>query len=536
VEAAVARPRLSGLLILVAVAVLCGRILSVLRVYEPNLFRSDRQMAAAEVLPLGAGSPLEIAGAFIAGQETWGRTYSADPRPLWPRTRPEPMPTFSSNDRARWATVRALVDEGTYVIGRRDPTKASPQNRYGDEGIIFRDGWQTIDVVLNPTTQEFYSSKPPLLPTLVAGEYWLLQKLFGWTLEDQPFAVVRVVLLTVNVLPFFLYLLLLAHILERYGSTEWGRYYVLAAAAFGTLLTPFALTLNNHSVAAFSVLFALYPALRIWREREDGCARSYWFALAGLFAGFAACNELPALAFTALLFLVLLVRAPRRTLVWFLPALAVPVAAFFLTNYLALGQLRPVQSEFGGAWYDYPGSHWHTEPGKVRRGIDFAGQKESRATYAFHLLLGHHGLFSLTPVFLLALVAMGLALIARRPDGRSAWPPLLRGRVSRGPQTGLLLVSGMTLGLTVIVVGFYLVETSNYGGWSAGPRWLMWLTPLWLITTVPVVDRMASCRWGRGLSYLLLGLSVMAASYPAWNPWRQPWIYNFMEARGWINY
>jgi hypothetical protein len=521
-EASASRQRVYGIFILVAVAVLCGRVLAVLRVYEPNLFRDDRRVAAAELLPLTATNPFELTGAWLAGQETWGRTYSADPRPLWPRARPEPMPTFSSNDRARWATIRALVDDGTYVIGRRDSKRASAQNRYGDEGIIFQDGWQTIDVVLNPATQEFYSSKPPLLPTLVAGEYWLLKKLFGWTLDEDPFAVVRTVLLTVNVVPFFVYLLLLARLLERYGNTEWGRFYVLAAAAFGTLLTPFALTLNNHSIASYCVLFALYPALRIWRESEDGCARGYWFVLAGLFAGFSACNELPALAFTALLSLTLLVRAPRRTLVWFLPALAVPVAGFFLTNYLALGQLRPVQSEFGGAWYDYPGSHWHTEPGKVRRGIDFAGQKESKATYAFHLLLGHHGLFSLTPVFLLSIAGMALAL--------------LRGRVNAGPRSGPLLVAGMTLVLTVVVVAFYIVETNNYGGWSSGPRWLMWLTPLWLLTMVPVVDQLAACRWGRGLGYVLLAASVLAASYPAWNPWRQPWIYNFMEARGWINY
>ncbi len=31
------------------------------------------------------------------------------------------MPTFGSNDRSRWATVRALVDNGTYEIGYRDP-------------------------------------------------------------------------------------------------------------------------------------------------------------------------------------------------------------------------------------------------------------------------------------------------------------------------------------------------------------------------------------------------------------------------------
>ena len=42
----------------------------------------------------------------------------------WPTERPAKMPTFSSNDRSRWATIRALVENGTFVIGKRiqDPT------------------------------------------------------------------------------------------------------------------------------------------------------------------------------------------------------------------------------------------------------------------------------------------------------------------------------------------------------------------------------------------------------------------------------
>src|SRR5215212_6565160 len=79
-----------GLLIAIAVAIACGRIVSVQRVYEPA-FHKD---LAKEV----------------------------DRRPLWPKARPDPMPMFGSNDRARWATIRALVHDGTYVVGRRDGT------------------------------------------------------------------------------------------------------------------------------------------------------------------------------------------------------------------------------------------------------------------------------------------------------------------------------------------------------------------------------------------------------------------------------
>lgn len=438
----------------------------------------------------------------------------------WPKETPQPMPTFSSNDRSRWCTVRALVDEGTYVIGRRDAGQSSAVNKYGDEGIVFEDGWQTVDKVLKPSTQEFYSSKPPLLATLVAGEYWLLKHVFGLDIVQNRFVVIPVILLTINVVPMAAALWLLARLAERFGATDWGRLYVVAAGCFGTILIPFALTFNNHTLAACAVTFALYPAVGIW---ADGARQPWLFAVAGFFAGFAATNELPALAFVALLGLGLLVAAPTRTLFCYAPAAAVPLAALVLTNYLALGEFTPAYDKFGTEWYEYEGSHWKFDPAKPKSGIDWAWQKESRAVYAFHVLLGHHGLFSLSPIHFLAFFGVGIFLAYRNDNGAAPrWIGLL------------------TLGLTTIVLGFYLgwvpPRQRNYGGWTAGPRWLLWLTPLWLVCMLPAADRLAASRWGRGVAYAFLSVSVLSASYPAWNPWRHPWLYRWMEAAGRINY
>ncbi len=494
------RRQLATLLIVVAAGMALGRILNAELLYEPSLHRQS-------------GDPAH-----------WGRA--------WPKERPEPMPTFSSNDRSRWSTVRALVDEGTYVIGRRDPAKAGPDNKYGDEGIVFEDGWKTVDKVMIPETREFYSSKPPLLPTLMAGEYWLLKNTAGWSITERPFPVVRVIVLTFNWLPWVAYLALLWWLVERFGATDWGRLYVLAAGCFATLMTPFLISINNHTVAACSAIAALCFAARIFL----GEARGPWlFALAGLFAGFTAANELPAAAFLAGLGLGLLWRFPRPTLLFFAPAALLPVAALLLTNYLALGELAPAYSKFGGPAYTYEGSHWAAPPRPVKPGIDWAALKETRAEYAFHVLLGHHGVFSLSPIYFLAIAGMFWGL--KRLASRGREPRLeaaLRGLTPRARLWAWF--AGLTLLLSAVVVGFYLVRTSNYGGWTAGPRWLMWLTPFWLLTMLPVADRLGATRWGRGLAYLLLGLSVLSASYPAWNPWRHPWIYTWMDSQGWIPY
>jgi hypothetical protein len=490
------------LLIAVAVGTAAGHVLTVERVYEPNLTRAP-------------------------GEES-------NPYPPWPTKRPLPTPLLRSNDRSRWCTIRALVDEGTYVIGRRDQARITPDNKYGDSGIVFEDGWFSVDRVLRPDSQEFYSSKPPFLPTLLAGEYWLLKHAFGWSLAGESpsrWWVVRVILLTVNVLPLAIYLLLLDRIAGRLGATDWGRLFVLVTACFGTFVTSFMGALNNHTLATCTLVFALAPALRalFGGPEED---RGWRYAVAGFFAAFTACNDLPAAAFAAALTGVMLLHDPRKALLWFVPAAAVPVAGFFLCNYLAIGQLRPAYSELGGPWYEYPGSNFNpnAEPA-LRRGVDWAREKESVSTYVFHTVLGHHGIFSLTPVWLLSLAGLITWLRSRPtdapPDGpRRRWDPDARW----GERRTLAL---LTLLVSVVVIGFYLVlAPRNYGGWTLGPRWLMWLTPLWLLVLLPVADRIGCYRAGRLAGMILLGISVMAAVVPAGSPWHHPWLYTVLEQIG----
>jgi hypothetical protein len=460
-------------------------------------------------------------------------------------------PTQGDNDRSRWDTVRALVDHGTYVIGHRDrrpvaPSAAAPlaatdplqaltlaaaaqkARLDGDTGISSEEGWRSIDKVLQPGTDDFYSSKPPLFSTLVAGLYWLLKHLLGWSIADNTWEVVLTILLLVNGLPFLIYLVLLARLTERFGSGDWGRLYVVTAAGFATLVTPFLTTLNNHTVATFALVFALYPAVQIWRAREEGVpAPAYRFVLAGFFAGLTACFELPAAAFTAALGLVLVVRAPTRTLALFVPAAAVPVAAFLVTNYVALGQLRPAYSEFGGPWYEYEGSHWSFP--ELKTGIDYARNIEGRGEYAFHVLIGHHGWFSLTPMWFFAVAGMIAGLAAARRPGSVEEAP--------GPRPGApAFVYPLTLGVSVVVIGFYLVKSDNYGGWTNGLRWLMWLSPLWLLCMLPALDWLARRLWGRWLGYLFLAVSALTVSFAAWSPWRHPWLYRLLEWQGLMPY
>lgn len=461
-----------------------------------------------------------------------------DPRRDWPPVRPDPTPMFGSNDKSRWATVRALVDDGTYVIGRRVYPDGGNPKVFAPEGIVSEDQYKSLDIILRPlegaepgkpAVREFYSTKPPLFATLLAGEYWLLKKALGWSIVADRWLVVPTILLTVNVIPFAVYLVLLARLIEAIGKTDFGRLLAFTTACFGTFLLTFSGALNNHLPAAFCVLFAVYPIMRAMFDGRDMTPRAY--VCCGFFAAFAATFDLPALAFLAALGVPLLVSRPRNTLLFFLPGALVPVLGYFATNYAAIGELMPAYEKFGGEWYNFAGSHWSKRGTPLGKGIDF--NDEPTTVYAFHLLFGHHGWFSLTPVFLLAvggLVGLGI---------RSAAD--VRNLVRRaGPGTGWTppLFAAMTLVVSAVVFGFYLTRTQsyNYGGFTSGPRWLFWLIPLWLPAVPVAADRLAGSRWGRGLCAILLGFSVLSVFYPAWNPWRPPWLLQLMEFEGWVRY
>jgi hypothetical protein len=492
-------------------------------------------------------------------------------------------PFLSGNDRSRWDTVRALVEHGTYSI---------------DE-IVHQPGWDTIDMVQHRDRQgrlRLYSSKPPLFATLMAGPYWVVHKLTGATLGTHPYEIGRGMILVLNVLPMLLYLWVVGRLAERFGATDWGRLFVVAAAAFGTFLTTFVVVINNHLPAAVCVAAALALAARIVL---DGDQRPWVSALCGLMAAFAVVNELPALAFFALVAAVLLWRTPRPALLGFVPAAVLVAAAYLGTNYLAHDSLRPpyahrqdgaklfeaesslaaaldqgrlpdeLRAAFAGHdlplggeievepdvagkrwvlldrpagqkyavvaegnvlavrawdnWYDYTferggrkiESYWKRPENrsKIDRG------EADRGVYAFHVLVGHHGIFSLTPLWLLA------------PVGLSIWA-FSGSREQKLSAAGILLVS-------VVCVAFFLLrplQDRNYGGMTSGFRWVFWLAPLWLVAILPAADWLAKRRPSRGVGLVLLALSALSASYPTWNPWTQPWLTNLWVYLRWADF
>jgi hypothetical protein len=319
-------------------------------------------------------------------------------------------------------------------------------------------------------------------------------------------------LLVTNLLPLALYYWLLVGLIERWGQTDWGKILAVAAASWGTYLTTFVVTLNNHLPAAICTLIALHVFISIWYDDER---RARYFFIAGLAAALAAANELPALSLVGLLGLALLWKDWWRTLCFGLPPVVLVAAAFFGTNFVAHDTWIPpyAQRDPDNNWYDYEGSHWRPEN---RTGIDRG--EPSRPIYAAHSLVGHHGVFSLTPMWCLSMVGI---LLLMRGDRETSMPALAIGIAV----------------LSIVCMTFYLLRPEidrKYGGVCSGFRWMFWFTPLWLFTMLPALDGMADFRARRCLAYSCLAVSVFSASYPSANPWQHPWPYEVLQYVGWI--
>lgn len=496
------RRAIYGMLIAVALGNAVGRILAVNSVDNVRLekYVVDRAVSDKKTALEAEGLTGDALTAALA-------EYTAEVQVK----RRQQRPFLSGNDRSRWCTVRALVEHGTYAIDQ----------------VIQEPTWDTIDMVKHDDQGraayaadqgKLYSSKPPLFATLMAGEYWLIHKLTGHTLGTHPYEIGRFMLISINVSALAVLLVLLAAAAERFGMTDYGRIFMVAGGAFGTLLTTFAVAINNHLIAAASAMCCLAACFPICYDDR----REWWrFALVGFFAAFTAANELPALAFFGLLGLAFLIRWPRETLLAATPAALLVGAAFFGTNYAAHGTLViPYgQRDAENNWYDYK----YTREGRVRQ--SYWSQRETRSKvdqgeddpkiYALHALAGHHGVFSLTPIWLLTIP--GLALLAREEYGRK-W------------------LAAFIAALSLICIAFILslpVNDRNYGGTSSGFRWVFWLAPLWLIGLLPAADWCAATRTRRTLAGVLLALSAISVSYPTWNPWTHPWLMNFFAYLGW---
>ena len=151
----------------------------------------------------------------------------------------------------------------------------------------------------------------------------------------------------------------------------------------------------------------------------------------------------------------------------------------------------------------------------MRRGVDQG--EPSKLVYLSQMTFGHHGLFSLTPLWLLVPIGLVVGVMRGSPESRR-------------------LVLAITVA-SVVCFLFYLnrpLIDRNYGGVSVCFRWLLWFAPLWLVVATPVMAWFETTSIRRGTLYAMLALSVFSMSASLESPWQSPWIYRFWQFLGWL--
>ena len=452
------------------------------------------------------------------------------------------------NDRSRLASVDSLVERGTWIIDR---------SRFHQEP---GSDYQIIDKV--QIGDHFYSSKPPVLPFLMAGEYWILHNIFGYDFDDSEDRGFLIWMLTFTFTGIpFLWIAVLFRVAARWFVDDpVTRLVGLFIILFCNEHLGFAETINNHVPAASLLFTSMVLALGLVHGKLP--PKPWLFAATGLFAGLLPTVDLPGSFFCVPLWLYLMWAFPWKTIIWFTIGAVPPLALNFTLMYIISGSIIPfyLRKEL----YDYTGgSYWN-----LKRCMDAAGEYESKHAYFFHLSVGRKGLFSLYPVLLLSIghfffvtskmrwntnrIALAVFAVFLPIYGWGAWeynqdsnlpfyttlvyyflfalaPVVIvtllvrASQQSSGEDKPELPLETVAMGLlTFAWMLFYTFKTDNYGGSATGYRWFMFFTPALQFFGLFSLRRMT-----RGWQWALVCFLVAIAFYSGWQATVRPWSYNY---------
>ena len=454
--------------------------------------------------------------------------------------------TRIDNDKSRMASVDSLVNRGTWVIEESRFYKTdTPAGTIIDKVFI---------------NDHFYSSKPPVMPFLMAGEYWILHRI-GLDFDDDKDTqfLVWILTFTFTGIPFLLIGVFFKWSSRWFIRDPLMRLVGLFIILFCNELLGFAQTVNNHVPAASLFFISMILAIGLVHRKIESTPINFF--LTGLVAGLLPTVDIPAAFFCVPLWFYLVTAFPRKTLIWFSLGALPPLALHFVLTYIISGQWKPFY--LIKEYYEWEGSYWG-----LPMAMDAAGDYENKATNFFHLFVGRKGLFSLYPTLLLSAAyifyVIGLkkwivnraaeilylsvvplcAWMAWAYNRDIRWVPeaslfffmlfalapfvivelLVKAmNATKDPDEPALVLESVSMGiLTLIWVLFYTFKQSNYGGSATGYRWFMFFTPSLQFFGILALKYLKA-TWVWWLVCALAGV----AYYSSWQATVHPWSMNY---------
>ncbi len=383
--------------------------------------------------------------------------------------------SFGDTANSRLATVQSLTKYGTWYIDRP----------IDEEPIRFEQ--KTIDKV--SVNGHIISSKPPMLPLMMTGEYLVMRSLFGLDLdsEEDTEEIIRYMSMTLIGIPYILTLVFFMLIARMFIEDGMARFVALLGLAFGTQLWGYGTNINNHVPATCLMVIALYFALGLGSGKL--APKAWRFFAFGFIGALMPTVDMPGGIFVFIGGLYILAKFPKQTLTWTIAGMVIPLVVHFGIMYAVTGSLLPVQVRKD--LYLYEASYWRNP-----RGID--ALNEPRGEYFFHMMIGRTGLYMLFPITIVGALAFF----------RSLWP-------SAFPYRGYILAAAAGF---AVLTAYYVKSTNNYGGEAFGFRWYIVAMPIMMLMGLPFLARLRS-NWQWTVIAFLLGISFFTAWQCSVNPW-----------------
>jgi hypothetical protein len=398
------------------------------------------------------------------------------------------MGIVGQNDLSHFMAAESLMNRGTRIIDEC-PALFKQEVRDGE----YR--WSMVDIV--KYKGHFYSSKPPVLNYILAGEALVLRKLglpigFRDKLE-RAYTGFILTLLTVGLMTA-LGGAAFRKVISKYTDDEWEATLLTILTLFGTLYLTYSVTLNHHTITATFILISFF-LLGMHEARKE--LNPKHVLLAGFLMALGVtidCGHGFIFSIAFALYLMIYVRSWKYILLFALGSIP-PLAWHCIVQYQTFHTILPVQ--FYRDLYEFEGGLL-----RGKRGFDIPRWKYWALT-----LFSTRGLFTASPILLFGIWGIGHEI---RKGSQYIYP-----------------VISVLFGCTLLFLYYSFLAPKNFCGACYGFRWYIGFMPLLAFFAARYFLEVKDRHWRRRIFYVLGFISVVSALVGT----RAPWTYmeNFIH-------
>lgn len=363
------------------------------------------------------------------------------------------------NEGSRLAEIEAVFDHGTFDI---------EQSKF-----------HSVDIV--KVKSRTLSVKDPMLSMIIGVPYFIISRTFSFNFKKATAVSIKTVRLIHSLMYLGLMFWGLRMLLGSWigSSDSFSKNMLVILVLFATLASGFSSVVNRHSLAAALTFVSILYCFKLLKNSSK--KRRHYFVF-GLLISTLAVIDTPSSITSILLFTYFSLSSKSCQKVRDITIASLPILALhFLLSYIKSGEFLPLV--LFPEYLRFEGSYWARE---TLSGMDqYIRSPEPKLTYLFNLTLGHHGVFSMTPIIILGLTSSMASVFSTR---------------LKRPRNILLLL------IFFLPLPFFLFKTAGYSGGSVGFRFMI---PQCMALVLATCD-FITCRKSVAIRFLIILLLLIS--------------------------